>query len=128
VADRLGEGVNYTNRKIVLEYIKKVFARELRKEQTPEEAIVWEQLRNRKFMDLKFRRQHVIEGFVVDFYCHQLRLAIEIDGAVHNKQKDYDALRQMLIESKDIRFIRVTNDEVHQDINILLKRIKENLR
>jgi len=111
-----------------LEYIKKVFARELRKEQTPEEAIVWEQLRNRKFMDLKFRRQHVIEGFVVDFYCHQLRLAIEIDGAVHNKQKDYDALRQMLIESKDIRFIRVTNDEVHQDINILLKRIKENLR
>ncbi len=128
MADRLGEGVNYTNRKIVLEYIKKVFARELRKEQTPEEAIVWEQLRNRKFMDLKFRRQHVIEGFVVDFYCHQLRLAIEIDGAVHNKQKDYDALRQMLIESKDIRFIRVTNDEVHQDINILLKRIKENLR
>lgn len=111
-----------------MEYIKKVFARELRKEQTPEEAIVWEQLRNRKFMDLKFRRQHVIEGFVVDFYCHQLRLAIEIDGAVHNKQKDYDALRQMLIESKDIRFIRVTNDEVHQDINILLKRIKENLR
>lgn len=111
-----------------MEYIKKVFARELRKEQTSEEAIVWEQLRNRKFMDLKFRRQHVIEGFVVDFYCHQLRIAIEIDGAVHNKQKDYDALRQMLIESKDIRFIRVTNDEVHRDINILLKRIKENLR
>jgi len=111
-----------------LEYIKKVFSRELRKEQTPEEAIVWEQLRNRKFMDLKFRRQHVIEGFVVDFFCNKLRLAIEIDGAVHNKQKDYDALRQMLIESKDIRFIRVTNDEVHRDINILLKRIKENLR
>ena len=111
-----------------MEYIKKVFSRELRKEQTPEEAIVWEQLRNRKFMDLKFRRQHVIEGFVVDFFCNKLRLAIEIDGAVHNKQKDYDALRQMLIESKDIRFIRVTNDEVHRDINILLKRIKENLR
>jgi very-short-patch-repair endonuclease len=97
-----------------LEYIKKVFARELRKEQTPEEAEVWEILRNRKFMNLKFRRQHVIEGFVVDFYCHELRLAIEIDGAVHNKQKDYDELRQMLIEDEGIRFIRVTNDEVNR--------------
>jgi len=107
-----------------LEYIKKVFARNLRKEQTPEEAAAWEHLRNRKFMNLKFRRQHVIEGFVVDFYCHELHLAIEIDGAVHNKQKDYDELRQMLIESEDIKFIRITNDEVHRDINILLDRIK----
>jgi len=107
-----------------LEYIKKVFARTLRKEQTPEEAIVWDSLRNRRFMELKFRRQHVIEGFVVDFYCHELRLAIEIDGAVHNKQKDYDELRQILIESEDIGFIRVTNDEIHRDINILLDRIK----
>jgi len=107
-----------------LEYIKKIFARNLRKEQTPEEAVVWEQLRNRKFMQLKFRRQHVLEGFVVDFYCHELRLAIEIDGAVHDKQKDYDALRQLLIESEDIRFIRITNDEIHRDINILFEKIK----
>ncbi len=107
-----------------MKYIKKIFARELRKEQTPEESKVWEALRNRKSMNLKFRRQHVIEGFVVDFYCHELKLAIEIDGAVHSKQKDYDELRQMLIEDEGIRFIRVTNDEVNRDINILLERIK----
>jgi len=110
-----------------LEYIKKIFARELRKEQTQEEVRVWNILRNRKFKGLKFRRQHVLEGFVVDFYCHELRLAVEIDGDVHNKQKDYDELRQALIESKDIRFIRVTNDEINRDINILLNRIEEYL-
>ncbi len=107
-----------------MEYIKKEFARNLRREQTPEEAIVWMHLRNRKFMDLKFRRQHVIEGFVVDFYCYKLRLAVEIDGPVHKSQKEYDELRQILIENKGIRFIRVSNDEVNRNINILLERIK----
>jgi very-short-patch-repair endonuclease len=106
-----------------VEYIKKVFARSLRKEQTPEEAIVWEQLRNRKFMNLKFRRQHDIEGFIIDFYCHELRLAVEIDGRIHDKQKDYDELRQELIASKGIKFVRVTNDEVNSDVNVLLDRI-----
>lgn len=76
-------------------------------------------------MNLKFRRQHVIEGFVVDFYCHELRLAIEVDGGVHNRQKDYDELRQSLIEDKGIRFIRVQNEEVNRDVNILLGKIKE---
>ena len=73
--------------------IKKEFARNLRKESTPEEKIVWEALRNKKFLGLKFRRQHVLKGFVVDFYCHSLNLAIEIDGGIHQKQVDYDLLR-----------------------------------
>ena len=107
-----------------MEYIKKVFARSLRKEQTPEEEIVWDLLRNRKFMNLKFRRQHDIEGFIVDFYCHELRLAIEIDGKIHDKQKDYDELRQELIASKVIRFVRVTNDEVNRDVNALFESIR----
>jgi len=110
-----------------MEYIKKVFARSLRKEQTPAESIVWELLRNRKFMNLKFRRQHVIEGFVVDFYCHDLRLAVEIDGGVHARQRDYDELRQILIEEKGIRFLRVSNAEINRDINHLLVRIKDYL-
>jgi len=108
-----------------LQYIKKVFARSLRKEQTREEAIVWNLLRNRKFMNLKFRRQHDIEGFIVDFYCHELKLAVEIDGKNHDKQKDYDELRQELILSKGIRFVRVTNDEVNRDYNILFERIRD---
>jgi len=53
-----------------------------------------------------------------------LRLAIEVDGGVHNNQKDYDGLRQSLIEDKGIRFIRVQNEEVNRDVNILLERIK----
>jgi very-short-patch-repair endonuclease len=106
-----------------MQHIKKLFARNLRKEQTPEEAIVWELLRNRKFMNLKFRRQHDIEGFIVDFYCHELRLAVEIDGGIHDKQKDYDELRQELISSKGIRFVRVTNDEVNRDVNLVLEKI-----
>jgi len=108
-----------------VEYKKKIFARTLRKEQTPEEVIVWGLLRNRKFMNLKFRRQHVIEGFIVDFYCHELRLAIEIDGRIHDRQKDYDELRQGFIEERRVSFIRVTNDEVSRDVNILLNSIKE---
>jgi len=89
--------------------IKKQFARLLRHESTEEEKIVWKMLRNRKYRNFKFRRQHVIDGFVVDFYCHELSLVIEIDGKIHDKQKDYDKLRQSLIETKGFRFIRITN-------------------
>ena len=85
-----------------MHYKKKLFARELRKESTKEEKKVWEILRDRRFLNLKFRRQHDIEGFIVDFYCHDLRLAIEIDGKVHDRQIDYDNLRQNLIEEKGL--------------------------
>ncbi len=78
-----------------MHYNKKLFARELRKNQTKAVRIVWEYVRNRKLNNLKFRRQHVhvIEGFFVDFYCHQLKLVIEIDGKIHDKQEEYDELR-----------------------------------
>ena len=106
-----------------MQYIKKQFARNLRKESTPEEEKIWDVLRNRKFHNYKFRRQHVIEGFVVDFYCKNLRLAIEVDGKIHERQKEYDELRQRLIEEKGIKFIRVTNEEVNRDIEIFFSKI-----
>jgi very-short-patch-repair endonuclease len=108
-----------------MHYIKKVFARELRKNSTFEEQKVWEHLRNRRYNNLKFRRQHVIEGFVADFFCHELRLVIEIDGKVHEKQRDYDALRDFLIKAKGFNVIRVSNEEVNEDINNLLKKIDQ---
>jgi very-short-patch-repair endonuclease len=108
-----------------MQYIKKQFARNLRKESTSEEDKIWNVLRNRKFRNCKFRRQHVIDGFVVDFYCKRLYLAIEIDGKIHERQEEYDKLRQRLIEEKGIKFIRITNEEVNKDIEILLKRIEE---
>lgn len=108
-----------------MQHNKKIFARTLRKEQTPEEAKVWVALRNRRFCNLKFRRQHDIEGFIVDFYCHELQLVIEIDGKVHDSQKDYDELRQAIIEDTGCRVIRISNDDVNMDMNILLNKIKQ---
>lgn len=77
-------------------------------------------------MGIKFRRQHVIEGFVVDFYCDEHRLAIELDGGIHNKpiRKDYDDLRQMELEAKGLRFIRITNEEINTSEHVLFDRIK----
>ncbi len=105
--------------------IKKVFARQLRQSSTSMENRVWEALRDRRFLELKFRRQFVLEGFVVDFYCHNLKLAIEIDGKIHENQKEYDEKRQHTIESNNINFIRTTNEEVEKDINILLNQIRD---
>jgi len=105
--------------------IKKIFARQLRKEQTKAEKIVWELIRDRKFNNLKFRRQHVIEGFVLDFYCHELRIGIEIDGGIHNKRKDYDRIRQEIVESEGITIIRVTNREIAENKRVILERIKK---
>ncbi len=103
--------------------IKKQFARLLRKDSTNAELLVWNALRNRKFNNLKFRRQHEINGFIIDFYCHELRVAIEIDGKIHEGQKDYDQLRQEMIENENITFIRITNEDIMKDINILLEKI-----
>jgi very-short-patch-repair endonuclease len=107
-------------------YKKREFARQLRQGQTTAEEKVWQLLRNNQFMGLKFRRQHVIEGFVVDFYCDEHRLAIEIDGGIHNQkmQHDYDELRQIELESKDVKFVRITNEEIDKEANILFDRIK----
>lgn len=104
---------------------KKLFARYLRIEQTNAEKVVWELLRNRKFKGVKFRRQHVIEGFVVDFYCHELKLGIEIDGSIHLKRKDYDRIRQEIIESKNIKILRITNKDIKEKKRSILDRINK---
>ena len=108
-----------------MKYLKRDFARQLRQEQTSAEEKVWQLLRNKKCLGLKFRRQHVIEGFVVDFYCHKYKLAIEIDGGIHNKQKDYDQLRQQEIEAKFNTVIRVKNDDIIDNCTVLMNKIKE---
>ena|SRR3990172_6157655 len=82
-------------------------ARSLRKEETPSEQLVWEQIRNRKVWGYKFSRQHVILGFVVDFYCPELKLALEIDGKIHDTRKGYDHLRQEVIEGQGVEFLRI---------------------
>jgi very-short-patch-repair endonuclease len=108
--------------------VKKQFARMLRTEQTAAEKAVWELIRNRKFRGFKFRRQYVVEGFVLDFYCHELRLGIEVDGSIHLKQKDYDELRQEIIESEGIGLIRITNKDIMRSSkNEILEKIRKTI-
>ncbi len=98
-------------------------ARQLRREQTPAEALLWEQLRNRRFMGLKFRRQHPVGRFIADFYCAQHRLVVELDGAVHQKQQGYDDLRTEELETDGYRVLRFTNSQVEQDLEWVLEQI-----
>ena len=93
-------------------------ARELRRELTIAERRVWEMLRNRRMLNLKFRRQHVVAGFIVDFYCAELRLVLEIDGSGHaiKMQSDYDTARTACLESRGLKVLRISNDSLREEI------------
>ena len=105
----------------------RAIARRMRRIPTSSEDILWQALRNRRLQGLKFLRQHPIGASIVDFYCHEKRLAIEIDGPVH-RQKEVaarDRARQELIEAYDIRFFRCTSTDVETNLQMVLKRILE---
>ena len=91
-------------------------ARQLRHELTPHERQAWEILRNRRLLGFKFRRQHIVCGFIVDFYCDELRLAIEIDGRVHldPERAQYDAARTERMEMDGVMVVRIRNDDVSE--------------
>ena len=98
--------------------------RDLRNNSTPAEIKLWKYLKNKQLKNRKFRRQHSIGNYIVDFYCHQEKLAIELDGLVHKNivTIDYDQKRTKIINSHGVRVIRFENDEVFNDIeNVLLK-------
>ncbi|GET27614.1 endonuclease domain-containing protein [Prolixibacter sp. NT017] len=105
----------------------KARAAELRKEMTDAEKMLWQHLRNRKMKGLKFRRQHPVHIFILDFYCHERKLAIEVDGGVHKatEQKERDENRTYELEHIGISVLRFTNEEVEKHINEVLKRIEE---
>jgi very-short-patch-repair endonuclease len=98
-------------------------ARLLRQQLTPAEAKLWEALRGRQLKGLKFRCQHPIGRFIVDFYCPSLKLVIEVDGGIHTQQKDYDQARTDLLENFSYRVLRFTNDEVINDLPKVLNQI-----
>jgi len=90
----------------------KPLARQMRHDPTPAEAALWGRLRNRAVIDAKFRRQHSIERFIVDFVCLAHRLIIEVDGDIHDYQQDADAIRQAFLEAQGFRVVRFRNEQV----------------
>jgi adenine-specific DNA methylase/very-short-patch-repair endonuclease len=107
-----------------LEKIMIEIARKLRRESTPSEDILWQALRNRQLEGRKFRRQQPVGAFVLDFYCADERLAVEVDGPIHSQQKEADAQRQQILESLGIRFVRVTAEQVETDLPAVLAAIR----
>jgi very-short-patch-repair endonuclease len=88
----------------------------------------WERLRGSRFFGAKFRRQVPFDSFVVDFYCHSVKLVAELDGAQHASVADYDVGRSEILQSHGVRVIRFTNEEVCGDIDSVLARIRTELR
>ncbi len=103
------------------------YARDLRKNDTSAEDLLWRNLRNRKFNGLKFRRQHPLDKFIADFYCHEKKLVIELDGSVHDNHeaKESDEGRTYELKELGITVIRFRNEEVLQNISEVLKNIRE---
>ncbi len=99
------------------------FARLLRADMTPMEKVLWKALRNRQFHHLKFRRQAPLENYIVDFFCRQRNLIIEIDGGIHRVKKEYDAVRQNDLEAKGYHILRFTNEEVESSLPHVLRVI-----
>jgi len=102
-------------------------ARTLRQTETEAEKLLWQQLRNKKLNGLKFRRQHPMDKWIADFYCHEKKLVIELDGKVHNdfEIKERDEGRTYELEQLGITVIRFTNDEVINNIRKVLETINE---
>lgn len=98
-------------------------ARRMRKAPTPEEAALWMRLRNGKLGSFKFRRQHPIDEYLVDFCCPEVWLVIEVDGAIHEQQVEEDAVRQDHIERMGYRVIRFSNEDVIRNPMGVMRRI-----
>jgi very-short-patch-repair endonuclease len=112
----------------IVHNVTKLFERrkELRNESTPEEILLWLQLKNSK-TGFKFRRQHSIGGYIADFYCPAKKLIIEIDGPQHLKNREYDEIRSKYFEGLDMKVIRFTNSEVGTETQKVMNKIKEEL-
>ncbi len=96
-------------------------AKALRKSLTPTEELFWKIVRNRNLLGLKFRRQHPIGPFIADFYCHELKLVVEIDGDVHELEdvKQRDAQRENYIRELGLKVLRFQNDDVFKNAHLI---------
>lgn len=98
-------------------------AKYLRENMTYEENLLWEKLK-KKQLGVRFKAQHPIENFIVDFYCHKAKLVVEIDGKIHDFQKEYDLGREAELMKYDIKIIRFTNKEITHNIDLVINKIR----
>lgn len=105
-------------------------ARQLRSSMTPAEEELWKHLRRKQIDGFRFRRQHPVSHFILDFYCHEVMFAIEVDGSIHDleDQKQYDMERDHSIRDLGIEIIRIKNNEVFEDLANVLAKIRERLK
>ena len=103
------------------------FAKTMRTNATDAESLMWQLLRAKHFMNLKFRRQHVIAPYIVDFYCHELGLVIELDCSQQNTEdgRAYDAERTQFLEALDLKVVRYWNHEVLIRTDVVLDDLCE---
>jgi len=106
-----------------VDQVKVQRAKELRRQMTKEERILWQQLRTNRLQGFHFRRQQVIAGFIVDFYCHAAGLAVEMDGEIHQQQVEYDAERDRVLSARGLRILRIRNTEILENLPGVLARI-----
>ena len=100
------------------------FVRRLRNEMTEEEKRLWRHLRANRLDGIHFRRQQIIDGFIVDFYCHSVGLVIEVDGEVHENQVAYDAERDAILKARGLKVLRISNERVRTDLDGVLELIR----
>ena len=103
------------------------YAKQNRVNSTPAESALWEELRNKKLKGYKFRRQHPVGVFILDFYCHTAKLAIEIDGEYHLEQEQqiYDRARTELLNQAGIKELRFTNQDILTNLSSVLETITQ---
>ena len=106
-----------------------LLAKQLRGSMTQAEIVMWDKLKNKQFKGYKFRRQHPIHHFIVDFYCHELQLIIEIDGQYHDSEEQInkDLNRTELLAFQGLREIRFANESIINDIDSVLKKLEQQI-
>jgi very-short-patch-repair endonuclease len=116
-----------TKSRIIIPYEKhlKELARDLRNNSTLSEILLWNCLKKKQMMGYDFHRQKPLDRFIVDFFCHELILAIEIDGDSHDLKEEEDVYRQKRLEAIGVRFLRFDDRDVKNNIKKVLKMIKE---
>ena len=100
-------------------------ARQMRAEPTPVEAMLWKKLRKRQLDRLKFRRQHIIQYFIVDFYCPRVKLVIEIDKPVHDVQEECDQEREKILQESECQVVRFKNADVENNLILVVAVISD---